>query len=350
MKKRQICGAVLCAALLMTALPGTDQTARADGEDGPIEEILLVNSQEDASLREVFRICSEEGEKSEKIEEEALKELKETSDTAVLIIGRMPQEETDAAKEDNASALPQKEQEGAAGEPLLEELPVEGETVLSEETEPESEDRQDKQVAITESQQQMIGQVAAEFDNVVVLFNNFRPYGLEVLDQYASIKSITMIETQEEKQVRKAARQLVRLVAPQEEQQEETWQTGQEETAQTEEAQTDPLLKETETVIQTEPESAAPNVQKEAAADTGGQNQAQDQDKGSERPMGDVNGDGKVDSQDASALMGLIGEDVDEQLFPFADVTGDGSINKKDVKELLRYITGEITGFEGEEK
>ena len=84
MKKRQICGAVLCAALLMTALPGTDQTARADGEDGPIEEILLVNSQEDASLREVFRICSEEGEKSEKIEEEALKELKETSDTAVF--------------------------------------------------------------------------------------------------------------------------------------------------------------------------------------------------------------------------------------------------------------------------
>ncbi len=343
MKRRQTCGAILCAALLMTALPGTNQMARAGGQEGPIEEILMVSSQEDPSLREVFRVCSEEGEKSEKIEEEALEKLKETADTAVLVIGRIPQEETASEKTVDVPAISEDEQQ-VVEEPLA----VEEEVALpaEENIQTVSSGQQTEDVTISESQQQMISQIAAEFENVVVLFNNFRPYGLEILDEYPSIKSITLIETRDERQVRKAARQLVSLVQPRENNQEETLEKEPEETGQAQELQTEPepMSEEPETVVSTESESVVEESQTES------KQKESDQKKQADGLTGDVNGDGRVDSQDASALMGLVGEDVDQSLFPYADVTGDGSINKKDVKELLRYITGEITGFEAEEK
>lgn len=332
-KKRQVWAPVLCAALLMTALPGTDQKARADGQDGPIEEILLVKTQEeDAGLREVFRIHSDEGEKSEKINEDELKELGESSDTAVLILGREKKEQADS------------EEGGTTEETETEEAQKE-----SEAEEAETED-----VPISKSQQQRIEQVAETFDKVVVLFNNYRPYGLEILNEYASIQSITMIQAADEEQLQNAAEALVEVVSAQETaakqpESEETEAKQEEETAE----ETAKEMEQTESNAETESEPVAEaeteQEQNAAAAEEKVQEEFQASRQESERPIGDVNGDGRVDSQDASALMGLVGQEAEDGL-TYGDVTGDGRINKRDVKELLKYITGEITGFETEEK
>lgn len=331
MKKRQVWAPVLCAALLATALPGTDQKARAGGQDGPIEEILLVKTQEeDAGLKEVFRIHSNEGEKSEKINEDELKELRENSDTAVLILGREKKEQADSEEGDVT------------------------EETETEEAQKESEAEETEDVPISKSQQQRIEQVAETFDKVVVLFNNYRPYGLEILNEYASIQSITMIQAADEEQLQNAAEALVEVISVQETaakqpESEETEEKKEEETTE----ETAKKTEQTESNAETESEPVAESeTEKEnaAAAEEKGQEESKTSGQESERPIGDVNGDGKVDSQDASALMGLVGQEAEDALLTYGDVTGDGRINKKDVKELLKYITGEITGFETEGK
>lgn len=59
--------------------------------------------------------------------------------------------------------------------------------------------------------------------------------------------------------------------------------------------------------------------------------------------MGDVNGDGAVDSSDAltilRASLGL--ENIPESLSPFADVNGDGAVDSADALAVLRYTTGQ---------
>ena len=347
MKKRQVWAPVLCAALLMTALPGTDQKARADGQDCPIEEILLVETQEeDAGLREVFRIHSDEGEKSEKINEDELKELGESSDTAVLILGREKKEQADSEEGGTTEETEQADSEEGG---TTEETETEEAQKESEAEEAETED-----VPISKSQQQRIEQVAETFDKVVVIFNNYRPYGLEILNEYASIQSITMIQAADEEQLQNAAEALVEVVSAQETaakqpESEETEAKQEEETAE----ETAKEMEQTESNAETESEPVAEaeteQEQNAAAAEEKVQEEFQASRQESERPIGDVNGDGRVDSQDASALMGLVGQEAEDGL-TYGDVTGDGRINKKDVKELLKYITGEITGFETEEK
>lgn len=350
MKRRQIWAPVLCAALLMTALPGTRYTAKADGQEGEVEEILLIRSQdgeEKAALTEVFRTHGDEGEKSEQLNKDVLKELKETSDTAVLIFGRDTEEEkqketgteTADAQKSDAQAWTST-QEGNQAEP--------GEETKAEGTETES-------MPISESQQKIIEQVAAEFEQVVVLFNNYRPYGLEMMNAYASIKTVTMIETSDEEEMLEAARLLVGIVSsdtmepetaatesptavqPEESVTEEEQPVETEAETQKKQEKETPAAKESETAETTDTQTV--DTAKKAST---GKNQA--------RPVGDVNGDGKVDSQDAAALMQLNGQEVTEEMLSYADVTGDGRINKKDVKQLLKYISGEIAKFEVEEK
>lgn len=310
-----------------------------------MEEILLIRSQdgeEKAALTEVFRTHGDEGEKSEQLNKDVLKELKETSDTAVLIFGRDTEEEkqketgteTADAQKSDAQAWTST-QEGNQAEP-------------GEETETES-------MPICESQQKIIEQVAAEFEQVVVVFNNYRPYGLEMMNEYSSIKTVTMIETSDEEEMLEAARLLVGIVSSDTMEPEtaaaESATAVQPEESVTEEEQ--PVETEAETQKKQEKETSAAKESETAettdtqTVDTAkkastGKNQA--------RPVGDVNGDGKIDSQDAAALMRLDGQKVTEEMLSYADVTGDGRINKKDVKQLLKYISGEIAKFEVEEK
>lgn len=64
--------------------------------------------------------------------------------------------------------------------------------------------------------------------------------------------------------------------------------------------------------------------------------------KGSEEPeiiCGDVNGDGKVDVSDATALQAYLADmEVEDFVEEAADVNGDGSINVSDVTELQNYL------------
>lgn len=354
MKRRQIWAPVLCAALLMTALSGTRYTAKADEQEGEVEEILLIRSQDEeqkAALTEVFRTHGDEGEKSEQLKKEALKDLKETSDTAVLIFGRDTEEEKDkeagtetedSQKPDAQAAASTQEgnQEGKEAKPV--------EETKAEETETES-------IPISESQQKIIEQVAGEFEQVVVVFNNYRPYGLEMMNEYASIKTVTMIETSDEEEMLKAARLLVGIVSSDtvepETAETESPSAVQPEVPVTEEEQP----AETEAETQREQEKETPAAKESETAETSNTQTADtakkvNTEKKQGRPLGDVNGDGKIDSQDAAALMQLDGQKVTEETLSYADVTGDGKLNKKDVKQLLKYISGEIAKFEVEEK
>lgn len=354
MKRRQIWAPVLCAALLMTALSGTRYTAKADEQEGEVEEILLIRSQDGeqkAALTEVFRTHGDEGEKSEQLNKEVLKDLKETSDTAVLIFGRDTEEEkqketgtetADSQKPDAQAAASTQEgnQEGKEAKPV--------EETKAEETETES-------IPISESQQKIIEQVAGEFEQVVVVFNNYRPYGLEMMNEYASIKTVTMIETSDEEEMLEAARLLVGIVSS---------DTVEPETAATESptaVQPEVPVAEEEQPVETEAETQKKQEKEtpaEKESETAKTSNTQTVDtakkvntgKKQGRPLGDVNGDGKIDSQDAAALMQLDGQKVTEEMLSYADVTGDGKINKKDVKQLLKYISGEIAKFEVEEK
>lgn len=399
MKRRQFCAAALCAALLMTALSGTEYTAKADGQDGSVEEILLVRSQAEgdvSQLTEVFRTYSEEGEKSEQISEDVLRELGETSDTAVLIFGRDGKEEgstvqTTTAKKtkagqpeetkqaelqsDSAQAEPAGRTAEAPGEIKGEDAETvkatdhtkaketkgqqekaqtktesQTETELQTEaasqadaeskTEPEP---QEEQAAISESQQKLIEQVAAEFEQVVVVFNNFRPYGLEILNSYPSIKTITMVETEDEEELLTSAELLVGIVSG-------SMVQSQDTQAQTPEIQTEEPAAEEITEVQSQKEETAEVQEQQTETGKDKADSQKEKAKKGKRPLGDVNGDGKVDSQDAAALMSLDSKTVTEEILAYADVTGDKKINKKDVKQLLKYISGEIKTFEGEGK
>ena len=53
---------------------------------------------------------------------------------------------------------------------------------------------------------------------------------------------------------------------------------------------------------------------------------------------GDVNGDGKVNARDVTAIMKSLagGDMVDHEL---ADVNGDGKVNARDVTELMKKVS-----------
>ena len=63
--------------------------------------------------------------------------------------------------------------------------------------------------------------------------------------------------------------------------------------------------------------------------------------------LGDVNGDGKINTRDAVMILKysarLIGLDETQQMR--ADTNGDGKINTRDVVLVLKYSAGIITSF-----
>lgn len=341
MKKRKVLVPILSAALLISALPGNRNVAKADDQEGSVQEILLVadrGAQETGALKEIFRTNAKEGEESEAFKQEVLKELKETSDTAVLIIGKDGQE--------------QKE-----------------------------EDKQE-QTAISESQQQMIAQVAEEFEQVVVVFNNFRPYGLEIMNDYTSIKTVTMIETADEEEMLSAAGTLCRIAAPEPkdtgeesetaQSETETMQTeseGQSETssetemkqsetkqsettAQTETKKTETA--QTETVPATEAKAAKSETHKSTEAAKGKVDMSKKEStsgkKAGKQMLGDINGDGVINTLDATVLMQQDKKKITDEMLTYCDVNGDKKINGKDVDLILRYATGEIKEFKVSKK
>lgn len=57
--------------------------------------------------------------------------------------------------------------------------------------------------------------------------------------------------------------------------------------------------------------------------------------------MGDVNGDGEVDSDDAVLVLRYFaGLDTEEMIHELADVNGDGEIDSDDSVAILRYFAG----------
>ena len=63
--------------------------------------------------------------------------------------------------------------------------------------------------------------------------------------------------------------------------------------------------------------------------------------------LGDVNGDGKVNSNDALvALRAAVGKtELDDAAFARGEVTGDGVVNAKDALEMLQFTVGKRTEF-----
>ena len=58
--------------------------------------------------------------------------------------------------------------------------------------------------------------------------------------------------------------------------------------------------------------------------------------------IGDINGDGKVNSKDLTRLMKLIsGEKV--EVFGTPDINGDGAVNSKDLTRLMKIISGALS-------
>lgn len=342
MKKRKVLVPILSAALLISALPGNRNVAKADDQKGSVQEILLVadrEANEPGVLKEIFRTAAKEGEKSEAFKEEALKELKETSDTAVLIIGR------------DGSELKEEEKQ--------------------------------EQPAISESQQQIIAQVAEEFEQVVVVFNNFRPYGLEVMNDYASIKTVTMIESADEEEMLSAAGMLCKIAAPElednvEEETEATQsetkamqteaedqsemssetETNQPETkesvttVQSESKQTETAQSETVAAAEAKAEESETNKSTEAAKGKVEMSQKENASgkKAGKQMAGDINGDGVINTLDATVLMQQDKKNITKEMLSYCDVNGDKKINGKDVELILKYASKEITEFKASKK
>ena len=66
-----------------------------------------------------------------------------------------------------------------------------------------------------------------------------------------------------------------------------------------------------------------------------------------DKSLGDVNGDGKVNSADAlMVLKSSAGKTVlSANQAKEADVTGDGKVNAADALEILKYASGSLTSF-----
>lgn len=60
--------------------------------------------------------------------------------------------------------------------------------------------------------------------------------------------------------------------------------------------------------------------------------------------IGDINLDGKVDIQDATAIQKHLAQLVtfDEEQMKIADTNGDGKVNIRDVTQIQRYLVGFI--------
>jgi hypothetical protein len=62
--------------------------------------------------------------------------------------------------------------------------------------------------------------------------------------------------------------------------------------------------------------------------------------------LGDVNGDGVVDSTDARLVLQYALKKIDKLgVFNVADVNGDGRVDTTDADLILKYAVGKITTF-----
>lgn len=71
---------------------------------------------------------------------------------------------------------------------------------------------------------------------------------------------------------------------------------------------------------------------------------------GQPQKLGDVNGDGTIDGQDAQMIRAFINgkQTLEGKALHSADVSGDGKVNMADVSLVMQYIAGRIDAFPGE--